>query len=71
MYQIDATAPRRVASLCVIGHDELISDEAACSCVALCRQSDDFLDSTDYAADTNLTDTAASATRVFSAPRGV
>ena len=25
------------------------------------------LDSTDYAADTNLTDTAASATRVFSA----
>jgi hypothetical protein len=29
----------------------------------------DFLDSTDYAADTNLTDTAASATRVFSAHR--
>jgi hypothetical protein len=30
----------------------------------------DFLDSTDYAADTNLTDTAASATRIFSASRG-
>ena len=34
------------------------------------RPTNDFLDSTDYAADTNLTDTAASATRVFSAPRG-
>ena len=38
--------------------------------ICLHRPANDFLDSTDYAADTNLTDIAVGATRVFSAPRG-
>jgi hypothetical protein len=69
LYQIAAAAPRRVATLrrrprriSQLSFDaQLFGREPR-----LRRRANDFLDSTDYAADTNLTDTAASATRVFS-----
>jgi len=56
--------------ICFVGRDEFLIIGAASNWPAWPEAANDFLDSTDCAADTNLTDTAASATRVFSAPRG-